>query len=85
MIRLISDQGAREPQRGQPGRSVNLIADAVSRLLRGRAVIAQPIGLDHEPEAWPVEVDFEPVHETSCLGQGKAGASNERQKAPLEL
>lgn len=52
-----------EAERRQSSRRVRLVADSVSGL-RGRgAVITKPIGLDHEAELRPVEVDFESVDE----------------------
>jgi hypothetical protein len=35
-----------EARRGEAGRRVRLIAPPIARLLSGRAVVAQPIGLD---------------------------------------
>ena len=41
----------RESQGGEAGRRVRLIATPVGRLLRGRPVVAQAVGLDHEPRS----------------------------------
>jgi hypothetical protein len=51
----------REPQWRDAARGVGLVADPVSGLLSGRAVVAQAVGLDDEAEVGPPEVDLEAV------------------------
>jgi hypothetical protein len=41
---------------------VRLIADPIASLLCGRAVVTEAVGLDHEPEIRPVEVDPESIN-----------------------
>ena len=46
---LEADLGAGEAERNQLGRRMDLIAQAVLCLLRGRAVVAEAVGFDYEP------------------------------------
>ena len=83
MVRLEHDLGMSEPQRRQAGSGVRLIANTVSRLLCGRAVVAQAVGLDHQPKFRPVEVDLESVQVAAGLGERQASPPGEWQEAPL--
>jgi hypothetical protein len=51
----------REAEWRQPCRGVSLVPAAVTRLLDRRAVISQPVGLDHKTEFRPEEVDKKTV------------------------
>jgi hypothetical protein len=64
---------------------VSQVAPAVPRLLGGCAVIAQPVGLDHESQLGPVEVDAESGHPRAGLGRRQVRAPNDREEAALEL
>jgi hypothetical protein len=55
---LVFDLAVGEAQLRQADGGVGVVAAAVGRLLGRRAVIAQAVGLDHQPEHRPVEVDF---------------------------
>ena len=57
MIGLIADLSMGEAERREPGGEMGLISGVVAGLLGGGAVIAQPVGLDHEPQIRPEEVD----------------------------
>jgi hypothetical protein len=59
MIRLVAHVLMGKAKLGKAGGGVGLVAEPVPRLLSGRAVIAQAVGLDDEPKVRPVEVDFE--------------------------
>ena len=74
-----------EAQRGEARRGVRLIAAPVTRLLRGRAVVAQAVGLDHEAEVRPVEVDAEAVEPLLGQRRRQARPPGDREKAALEL
>jgi hypothetical protein len=41
---------------------VGLVSAPIARLLGGRSVVAEAVGLDDEPEAGPEEVDAKAVH-----------------------
>jgi hypothetical protein len=69
----------------QTCRGVRLIANAIPRLLAWRPVIAQAIGLDHQAEVGPVEVDPEPVYPRLRPRQSQPRAARDRKKAALEL
>jgi hypothetical protein len=58
---LEPNLSSREAKRRQAGCRVRLVADPIPRLLRGRAVVAQAVRFDDEPEIRPVEVDLVPV------------------------
>ena len=73
--------GVREPQRCKACGRVGLVADAIGDL---RTVVAQPVGLDDQPELRPVEVDLEAVHVNAGLREGQARFARERQEAALE-
>jgi hypothetical protein len=64
---------------------VDLIPNPVAGLLGRRAVIADAVGLDDQPERAPVEVDLEAVDPGARLGQRQAGAAGDREESPLEL
>jgi hypothetical protein len=74
-----------EAQRRQAGRRVGLVAEAVPRLLGRGAVVSQTVGLDHQSELGPVEVDLEAGHETAGLRQRQPGGIYNGQEPPLEL
>jgi hypothetical protein len=63
---------------------VDLIAEVVASLLRGRPVIAQPVGFDDETEVRPVEVDLETVDVDLSLRLPEPGPPCDRQKETLE-
>lgn len=67
-----------EPQRRQASRRVGLIATPVARLLGGRAVVAQPVGLDDQAEVRPEEVDSEVVEVSLRQRRGQTGAPGDR-------
>ena len=61
-----------EPQRGQAGGNMSLIAPAIASLLGRGAVIAKPVRLDDETEVRPVEIDAEAIQDLASEGLGKA-------------
>jgi hypothetical protein len=85
MARFELDLGVREPERGDAGRRVRLVAQTVPGLLRRRAVVAQAVGFHDQVELRPVEVDLEPVQSAPGLRPRKSGAPGQREKAALEL
>jgi hypothetical protein len=50
MSRFVTDLRTREPERREAGCRMRLIAHPVPCLLRGRAVVDEPVGFDHEAE-----------------------------------
>jgi hypothetical protein len=70
--------GVGEAQRGEPARGVRLIAQAIPGLLRRRAVVAEPVGLDDEPEVRPMEVDLVAAHAASGLRRPEPGVPGDR-------
>lgn len=64
---------------------MGLVADPVSGLRRGRAVIAQAVGLDDEAEVGPVEVDLEAVDDLFGERGRQAGRGGERAEKDLQV
>ncbi len=85
MARLVRDLVVREAQRRQARGDAPVVARTVGRLLHGRAVVAQAVALDDEPELRPVEVD--PVRPEVALRARlrEAGAARDRDEEALEL
>jgi hypothetical protein len=81
----VEDLRVGEAQRAEAGAGMGLIAADVYRLLGGRAVVGEAVGLDNEAKLWPVEVN--PVAVQPCLGAwlGQTGGAGDGQEAPLEL
>ena len=83
---LEANLRAREAQRSQPGRGVRLVAHPILGLLRRRAVVAQAVGLHHEPQLRPEEVDLEAVNlAIARCRRRQPGAARDRQEAAFEL
>jgi hypothetical protein len=68
---------SREPVRVVPG--------VVAILLRRRPVVAQAVGLDHEAQFGPDEIDAVSVEHALGLRNGQARPPYEAEKAPLQL
>ena len=49
VCRVIADLAVREAHRAEAGREVSVVANPVSRLLGGGAVVGEPIGFHHHP------------------------------------
>lgn len=64
---------------------MNLVSPSVGGLLSRGAVVAQGVGLDHEAEAGPEEIDVEAVDLLLGERRRKARLSNEWQEGVLEL
>jgi hypothetical protein len=74
-----------KPHRRQPGSGVDLIPAPISRLLKRRAVVTQPVRFDHEPELVPEEIHSEPIDHYACLRDRQARAAHQPQEPALEL
>ena len=85
VVRLVAHLAVREPQRGEARSGVGLVALAVDCLLRRAPVVAQPIGLDHETQVGPIEVDAIAVHDLARTRRREAGPQGDRHKPALEL
>jgi hypothetical protein len=85
VLRLIPDLLMSEAQRRVSGGQVLLIATTITRLLRRRAVVAQPIGLHHEPQIGPEEVDAKAVEVFAGEGQRQPRPRREWQEESLEF
>ena len=85
MRRFVPDLGVSEAQDGQARGGEPLVAEAISRLGGGGAVIAQPVGLDHQPEVRPDEVHAKAVDPLLGERRPESGAPHQWQEAPLEL
>ena len=85
MAAVERDLPVREPQLGEAGGRVDLVAEAVACLLSGSAVVTQAVGLDDEPELRPEEVDPEAVDVGAGLGERQPGRARQRLEAALEL
>jgi hypothetical protein len=77
--------GPGETQRGQAGGGVHLIAAPIGGLLGRRAVIAQPVRLDHEAKLGPMEVDPESVDVLLRQGLRQARLARQWKEPALEL
>lgn len=64
---------------------MRLVAATVTRLLRGRAVVAQAVRLDDQAALGPEEIHAEAVHERARLRQAQSGAARKGQEAAFEL
>jgi hypothetical protein len=84
VLRIEADLGRREAQRGQSRDGVGLITPPVLRLLGRRPVVAQPVGLDHQAELRPVEVNAKAIQLDLGQRRRQAGASGKRQEKTLE-
>ena len=62
-----------------------LVAEPVPSLLSGRAVVADAVGLDHQAQVRPVEVDLEAVHPHPGLRRRQPGRARQRQEEALEV
>jgi hypothetical protein len=85
VLLLEVDLLARESQAGEPGGGVDLIAQPVACLLRGRAVVTEAVALDDQAALRPVEVDLEAVHDLLRERERQAGRHGERKEVALEL
>lgn len=82
---LVPDLVVREAEPGETGGGVGLITKSVTGLGCGRAVIAQPIGLDHEVEVGPVEVDLESVDDLLRQWRRQPGLRGDGTEEDLEV
>jgi hypothetical protein len=74
-----------EAQLGEPRGGVGLVAEPIPGLLGGGAVVAEAIGLDDEPEARPVEVDFEVVDPLAREGRRQTRFAREWEEATFQF
>lgn len=77
-LRVAESQGAK----AAPG--VRLVASEVHRLLGRGAVMAQAVGLDHEAEVGPEEVDPMRAELALRCRPGQAGLPHDREEPSLE-
>ncbi|HEY2334403.1 MAG TPA: hypothetical protein VGH58_05305 [Solirubrobacterales bacterium] len=82
---FVSHLPVSETERGEAGGEMGLVAKTIAGLLSRCAVIAKPIGLDHETQIRPVEVDPEAIHVLPGARQRQSRIGYKRQKAPLQL
>lgn len=68
---FVANLVVREAERGHAGERVLAVSASVAFLGRRRAVVAEAVGLDHEAELWPEEVDFEAVDPLFAEGEGR--------------
>ena len=71
---LEDDLSVSEAKRRQAGGGVRLVAQPIASLLSRRPVVAQAIGLDHQPSSRPEEIDAK----RSSRAAGSAGAASRR-------
>ncbi|HET9120330.1 MAG TPA: hypothetical protein VFN72_07325, partial [Solirubrobacterales bacterium] len=62
MIAVIGHLSMRESQDGETGSEQGLISAPIFRLLRGCAVISEPVRLHHQSQFRPEEVHPESAH-----------------------
>ena len=62
MHRVVSDLRMGESQNSESGGGQCLVSLPVLGLLSRRPVIAQPVGLNHEPQLRPKEIHTETIH-----------------------
>jgi hypothetical protein len=85
VLRLIAHLGVGEAQRRVPGGEVVLVATAIASLLRRRTVVAQPIGLNQEPQVGPEEVDAEPIEVLARERNRQSRLGRKRQEKSLKF
>ncbi len=76
MPRPVADLTVGEAERRRGG--MGLVAEAVLRLLRRGAVVAQAVRFDDEAEGRPVEVDLEAVDQCLRLGLRETRLAGDR-------
>ena len=81
----MDDLTVGEAKRRQTGARMCVVAPLVFGLLEGSAVVAQAVGLDHEAEVGPVEVDPVSIQLGLCQWDRQARFEDELEKEPLEL
>jgi hypothetical protein len=75
----------REAKNRQPGGRQDLVANTVTSLLRGCAVVAQTVGLDDEPQLLPVEVHAKAMEPVLGERLRQARPVRDWHEPPLEL
>ena len=85
MVRLEPNLRVGETRQVRPAAVCAWSRSAISRLLRGRAVVPESVGLDDEPEIGPEEVDLEAVDTLPVLGSERPASCAMGQEATLEL
>jgi hypothetical protein len=73
-----------EAQGAQAGPCVGLVAAEIHRLLGRGPVVAEAVGLDHEAEVGPEEVDPVAAESTLRVWHRQAGVADDREEATLE-
>jgi hypothetical protein len=64
---------------------MGLVPAPVAGLLRWGSVIPETVGLDHEAQLGPEEVDPEPVDLSTCLRGREPGRPDQLKESALEL
>jgi len=85
VLGFVPDLVVGEAQRGEARGRVRLVAEGVTSLGGRGAVIAPSVGLDHQAEVGPVEVDLEAVDDLFGERGRETGSCGERAKQDLEL
>jgi hypothetical protein len=85
MIRLETDLSMGKAKWREPSGEMSLISSMVARLLGRGAVIAQPVGLNHESQVRPEEIDPKAVQALACEREWQANLGHERQEEPLQV
>ncbi len=85
MLGLVAHLRVSEPKRREPGGKMVLVAATISGLLRGSSVVAQPIGLDDQPQVGPEEVDAIAAEVFARDGHRQSRLRHEWQEEPLEF
>ena len=81
----MRDLGMGKAQVGEAESRVGLIAAAVTRLLRGSAVVSNSIRLDHQPKLRPVEIDEEAIEAVTRQWQWQVRVPDQTKETTLEL
>lgn len=74
-----------EPEDCETAGCQQAVPPTVGSLLQFGAVVAKPVGLDHEAQIGPVEVDAQAGDLGLGFGQGKARPADQPQELTLEL
>ena len=83
VVGFVLDLVVGEAQRSEAGGSVGLVAEGVAGLGGGGAVVAPAVGLDHQAEVRPVEVDLEAVDHRFGQRRREARPGGDRPEAGL--
>lgn len=85
MVGFVLDLAVGKAERGEAGSSVELIAQGIASLGRRGAVVAPAVGLHHQAEVRPVEINLEAIDLLLGERRGETGLIGDRSEQDFEL